>query len=83
MKTFFIAGSILFTVLMLILAFENIALQVNNFLFVLIPMGNPFLMVMSIAGVGVMAGVFYAGLVATLLKNKDEEEEELGAESIE
>ena len=83
MKAFFLSGAILFTVLILILAFENIALQVNNFLFILIPLGNPFVMVLSIAGIGVLAGVFYTGLVTTLLKNKAEDEEELGAESLE
>lgn len=83
MKIFFLSGSILFTVLILIVAFENIALSVNGFLFVFIPLGNPFLIVMSTAGIGVFAGVFYAGLVTTLLHSRNEEEEELGAESLE
>lgn len=82
MKVFFLSGSILFTVLILIVAFENIALSVNNFLFIFIPMGNPFLIVMSTAGIGIFAGIFYAGLVTTLLHNR-EDEEEFGAESLE
>lgn len=83
MKIFFLTGAIFFTVLILIVAFANISLSINNFLFVFIPMGNPFLIVMSTAGIGVFAGIFYAGLVTTLLRSRNEEEEELGAESLE
>lgn len=83
MKIFFLTGSILFTVLILIIAFENIAVQVNGFLFVFIPIGHPFFMVMSTAGIGIFAGIFYAGLVANMLRGRDQEEEELGAESLE
>lgn len=83
MKIFFLTGSILFTVLILIVAFENIALSVNGFLFVFIPVGNPFFIVMSTAGIGVFAGIFYAGLATTVLRSRDEEEEELGSESLE
>ncbi|HMR00924.1 MAG TPA: hypothetical protein PKA32_00890 [Candidatus Gracilibacteria bacterium] len=74
MKAFFITGAILFTVLILIVAFENIATPVNNFLFVFLPVGSPFFIVMGVAGLGIGAGIFYAGLVSTLLRGGDDEE---------
>lgn len=83
MKIFFLTGSILFTVFILILAFENIALSVNGFLFIFVPIDNPFFIVMSTAGIGVFAGMFYAALVSSVLNSRDEEEEEPGGESLE
>lgn len=80
MKAFFITGAVIFTVLILIVAFENIATPVSNFLFVFLPVGNFFFIVMGVAGLGVGAGIFYAGLVSTLLRNKEEEDN--GAESL-
>lgn len=74
MKAFFITGAVLFTVLILIVAFGNLQTPVNNFLFVFLPVSNAFFIVMGVAGLGVGAGIFYAGLVSTLLKNADEEE---------
>ena len=80
MKAFFITGSIIFTVIILILAFENMVVSCNGYNFILFPMANPFFIVASTAGMGMFAGIFYTGLVMTLL-NKNEDEEEGGLEN--
>ncbi len=79
MKGFFLTGSILFTVLILILAFENIgaACQGFMFLFIALPQGtSTFFIVAGLAILGGITGIFYTGLILQLLHsaNKDEEE---------
>lgn len=78
MKAFFISGSVLFAVLILILAFENINVSLSGFLFILIPMNSTFLALLGTAGVGALFGIFITGLVMSLLRN--EEEEDTGSE---
>ena len=78
MKAFFITGSIIFLVLTLILAFENMGLSCTGFLFVFIPLASPFLMVVSTAAVGFVTGVFVTGLLVQILRNKPEDEEDAG-----
>ena len=80
MKTFFLTGSIIFTVLILILAFENMGITLSGFMFVFIPMDIPFLMILGLAFIGIIAGIFYTGLITTLLRSGKEEEEAPGNE---
>lgn len=78
MKGFFATGSIIFSVLILILAFESIGgARFQYFLFYFIWLDssfNPFFLVMGIAALGAIAGVFFTGLIMSSLKNKDDEE---------
>ncbi len=79
MKGFFLTGSIIFTVLILIIAFENIgaACQGFMFLFTTLPQGtSSFFIVAGLAVLGGITGIFYTGLVLQLLRsaNKDEED---------
>jgi len=77
MRGFYLTGCILFTVLILIIAFENIVGSCQGFLllFASLPQGtSPFFIVMGIAILGAVTGVFYTGLVANLLKGDKEEE---------
>ena len=80
MKAFFITGAILFFVLTLIVAFENMAISCSGFLFVFFPVASPFLMVLSIAALGFLFGVFFTGLLVNLLRNKPEDEEDAGGD---
>ena len=76
MKGFFITGSIIFTVLILIVAFENIAGACQGFLFLFtsFPQStSPFFIVIGIAALGGITGIFYSGLINQLLKKDDEE----------
>ena len=77
MRGFYLTGAIFLTVLILIIAFENIGGNCQGFLllFASLPQGtSPFFIVTGIALLGGVTGVFYAGLVLNLLKSgKDEE----------
>lgn len=77
MKGFFAAGSIVFTVLILIIAFENIGGSFQGFLFLFssLPQStSPFFIVVGIAILGIVTGIFYTGLITQLLKSGEEEE---------
>ncbi len=76
MKGFFLTGSIVLSVLMLIIAFENIggSCQGFMFLFTTLPQDtSPFFIVVGLGLLGVITGVFYTGLVLKLLNKETEE----------
>lgn len=75
MKGFFLVGSIIFTVIILVIAFQNFNTTVNGFqvFFTLID-ANPTLIVFGIFIIGVFAGGFYFGFLNSLLKGEEEEE---------
>lgn len=80
MRAFFLTGSIIFTVLILILAFENIGASVQNFLFLFMGVESAFFVVLGLSMLGVIAGVFYTGLVTSLLRSGKDDEEAPGNE---
>lgn len=60
MKTFYLTGSIIFTVLVLILAFENIGSQCTNMMFFFFSIeSNPAIVLLGISALGIVTGVFY------------------------
>ena len=73
MKAFFLTGSIVTTVLILILAFENMYVSLTNFTFIFASASSSFLVVLGLCFVGVIAGIFYSGLIQQLLKSEDTE----------
>lgn len=77
MKGFFLAGSIIFTVLILIIAFENIGGSCQGFLFLFSSMGagtSPFFIVAGLAVLGIFTGIFYTGFVLQLLSSAKKDE---------
>ena len=78
MKGFFLTGSIIFTVLILIIGFENIGGSCMGFMFLFygLPQGtSPFFIVLGISILGGLTGIFYTGLVMNLINSgKDEEQ---------
>ena len=80
MKAFFIAGSIVFTVLILILAFENMAANCTGFLFLFAPISSMFLGALALCMIGVFAGIFYAGLAIKIIQSRTQDEETPGGE---
>jgi hypothetical protein len=80
MKAFFLTGSIVLTVLILILAFENIAASCGGFLFLFMPMEGGFFVTFALSFIGIIAGMFYAGYLSQLLRSKQEDEEPPGGE---
>lgn len=77
MRGFYISGAIFLTVLILIIAFENIGGACQGFLFLFTSLDqstSPFFIVMGIAILGGITGVFYTGLLMSLLKSGQDEE---------
>ncbi len=76
MKAFFLTGSIIFTVLILILAFENIGASMSglNFLFYPVDM-NPTVVILGISVLGIITGVLYHSFLSRILGSSEEEEE--------
>jgi heme/copper-type cytochrome/quinol oxidase subunit 3 len=74
MKAFFLTGSIIFTVLILILAFENMGAQIQGFQFLFTPFGSAFFIVIGLCTIGVIAGALYTGLILSLAKGGGDEE---------
>lgn len=77
MRGFYLSGAIFLTVLILIIAFENIGGMCQGFMFLFTSLEqgtSPFFIVMGIAILGGITGIFYAGLLASLLKGDKEEE---------
>lgn len=79
MKTFFLIGSVIFTVLILIIAFQNFGSTFNGFtVFFSEIEANGTLVVFGIALIGIFAGGFYFGFLNSLLKSNQEDEEQPG-----
>lgn len=79
MRKFFLVGSILFTVIILIVAFQNLANTFSGFtVFFTSIDANGTLVVFGIALLGIFAGGFYFGFLNSLLKGSQEDEEEPG-----
>lgn len=77
MKLFYLTGSVIFTVLILILAFENIAASCTalNFFFYEVDK-NPTVVIMGIAVIGVITGAFYHAFISKVLATSPEEEDQ-------
>lgn len=77
MKVFYLTASIVFTVLILILSFENIGASCTalNFFFYEIDK-NPTLVIMGIAVLGIITGAFYHAFISRVLSTSPDEEEQ-------
>lgn len=79
MKVFFLVGSIIFSVLILIVAFQNFGATFNGFtVFFSSIQANGTLVVFGIALLGIFAGGFYFGFLNSLLRGGEDEEEQPG-----
>jgi len=78
MKALYLTGSIILTVLILILAFGNIGAQCSNANFLWIPLqqANPTFIVLAVAVVGILTGMLYAGFLSRVFSSSPEEEDE-------
>ena len=76
MKGFYLAVSVFLTVIMLILAFENINAMLSHFYFLFFPLGayDGFFLVSGLESLGVLIGVFLTIFVTSLQKKNNEEE---------
>lgn len=77
MKAFYLTLSIIFTALIMVLAFENISAQCSNMNFFFFQVqSNPTIVVLGIAVIGVFTGAAYHAFIARVLSSVDEEEDE-------
>ncbi len=79
MKAFFLIGSIIFTVIILIVAFQNFGSTFQGFtIFFTGIETNGTIIVFGIALLGIFAGGFYFGFLNSLLKSSQDDEEQPG-----
>lgn len=79
LKYIYLVGSLITTVIILIFAFENIqAICVDMAIFFteLEDTQTPTVLIFWIAGLGVICGFFYHGLLHSLFAKKDDEDED-------
>jgi len=78
MKALYMFFSIAFTVLILVLSFENISAQCSNLNIFFWPVRqNPTVVFLALAVLGILTGVFYHAFFSKLMEVSDEEEDEL------
>lgn len=79
MKAFYLTASIIFTVLILILAFGNIGAQCSNLVFFFYPVKqNPTIIVLTMAVIGIITGALYhAFMIRVFAGPENEDEDEL------
>lgn len=78
MKALYLAGSIIFTVFILILSFENIGATCNNLNFLIFPVkSNPTFLALGIAVIGVLTGALYHAFIVKVLEDPEEKEEDV------
>lgn len=77
MKAFYLTASIIMTVLILILSFENIGSQCSglNFFFYTIEQ-NPTMLILGIALIGIITGACYHAFISKILSSTPEEDEQ-------
>lgn len=76
MKVFFLIGSILFTVIILIVAFQNYGASLGGFTIFFTEVNtSPTVVIFGIALLGILTGGFYFGFLTSLLKGDGDEEE--------
>lgn len=75
MKAFYLTGSIILTVLVLILAFGNVTATCNQLHFFFFPVqSNPTIVILTVAVIGVLTGIFYHAFLARILESDEEDE---------
>lgn len=78
LRVFFLSGSIVLSIIILIVAFQNIQAQCNFitiFFFPIEQTTSPTIMIFVISLIGVLTGIFYMGLIMSFLSKEEEDEE--------
>lgn len=78
LKIFYLFGSLVSTVIILIIAFENIQAVCTNvvvFYKYLDANATPTSLIFWLAGLGMICGFFYHGLLRSFFEKKDEEDD--------
>ncbi len=76
MKAFYLAGSIICTVLILVIAFGNIQAQCSLLTFFFFPVkSNPTIVILGFSVIGIITGLFYHAFMAKVFDTTDEDDE--------
>lgn len=76
MKAFYLTGSIIFTVLILILAFGNVSAQCGQLVFFFFPVKqNPTIVFLALAVIGIITGLFYHAFIGKMLEVSDSDQD--------
>ena len=74
MKIFYLTGSIIFTVLILIVAFGNVGAMCNYMNFLTIPVKqSPVMVILSVAIIGMICGAMYHAFIVRVLDSGDDD----------
>lgn len=74
MKAIYLVGSIIFTVLIFILAFENSAIQIDLRIFQYSINSSPLTIIFIIAILGIFTGALYHAFIVRILKSPDDKD---------
>ncbi|MFC1600362.1 hypothetical protein ACFL3T_05010 [Patescibacteria group bacterium] len=78
LRTFFLSGSIVLTIIVLIIAFQNIQAMCNfvTFFFFSVDSGtSPTIMIFVVALLGILTGMMYMGLMMSFLSKEEDDGE--------
>lgn len=77
MKAIYLTLSIVFTVIILVLSFENIGAQCSMLKFLFYDINqNPTFVIMAVAVIGIITGALYHAFVSRVLATTEEEEDQ-------
>lgn len=77
MKAFYLGGSIIFTALILVLAFENIGATCSQLFFFFFQVRqSTTLVILGISIIGVLTGLFYGAFLRRILSEDEESGDE-------
>lgn len=78
LRVFFLSGSVVLSIIILIIAFQNIQAQCSFVTFFFFPIDqstSPTLMAFGIALIGVLTGIFYMGFMMSFVARDEEDDE--------
>lgn len=77
MKGLYLAGSIIFTVVILVVAFGNIQAQCSALTFFFYPVqSNPTVVILGLAVIGIITGALYHAFIGRVLDSSGVEDDE-------
>jgi uncharacterized integral membrane protein len=78
LRTFFLSGSLVLTIIVLIVAFQNIQAQCNFvtfFFFSVDTSTSPTIMIFVVSILGILTGMLYMGLLMSFLSKEEDDSE--------
>jgi uncharacterized integral membrane protein len=78
LRTFFLSGSLVLTIIVLIIAFQNIQAQCNFITFFFFSVGgktSPTIMIFVVSLLGILTGMLYMGLLMSFLSKEEDDDE--------